>query len=395
MGILKVFLDVASTLQADPNLATNPILDGLFPIGDRFAYIGNRKGLRGFAVKWMQTVRDKILELNAADENRLAADPVLGKLARQIRSNPHPADSSGMLQTVYGKNWETNSGAYPDFILAEEGGPQLGDGAILELKDSRGDQIASFNSTLPTRHKSLREALRVTGVKSPSISAQLYDLPRSLGGDYMERQRICFYLVRTRGHDSATVRLSLVEGSFFETLPTQELLTKTWAQILAQVGMDESERLALTSHLSELEQSDIAKSREIEHASIKPRFRIMAEAHAEGNPHRYDEIGPRTLNLILKQEETVKLDLLNSLFAAEGIQLDSLEKSGDTRQINLRHNGQSMALGAFAIRHRRNGIHLVIQYHLPPAGATKESRKRTRPRKLRESQPPLIYETSE
>jgi hypothetical protein len=51
------------------------------------------------------------------------------------------------------KKWQSDSGAFPDFVLACEPHSPLGNGALLELKDSAGDQIASFNSTLPSARK--------------------------------------------------------------------------------------------------------------------------------------------------------------------------------------------------------------------------------------------------
>ncbi len=53
-------------------------------------------------------------------------------------------------------------------------------------------------------------------------------------------------------------------------------------------------------YLAKLERNEIAKLRVIKGVAVKPRLRIMSEVVAEANPHRYTEIGERTINLILQ-----------------------------------------------------------------------------------------------
>lgn len=52
----------------------------------------------------------------------------------------------------------SSSQQFPDFMLKSSvNNGTLINGSILELKDSKGGSIASFNSTIPTKTKSLRE----------------------------------------------------------------------------------------------------------------------------------------------------------------------------------------------------------------------------------------------
>ena len=88
------------------------------------------------------------------------------------------------------------------------------------------------------------------------------------------------------------------------------------------------------------DQTIIACSQIIEKASIRPRLRIMAEVHPEGNPHStfYPQITEGSFNLILKSTDDSKL------------LKDKLEN-------------RIAALNVFPIMHIRNGEHLVFQYN--------------------------------
>jgi hypothetical protein len=91
------------------------------------------------------------------------------------------------------------------------------------------------------------------------------------------------------------------------------------------------------SHIND--QTIIASSQIIERASVRPRLRIMAEVHPEGNPHSslYPEIKEETFNLILQllpQTEEIKKDICS--------QIPEIE--------------------AFSIYHKRNGEHMVFQF---------------------------------
>jgi len=60
----------------------------------------------------------------------------------------------------------SKSEQFPDFLLkVKKHDNKLICGSLLELKDSKGGSIASFNSTLPTKYKSLDEADIIIGHK--------------------------------------------------------------------------------------------------------------------------------------------------------------------------------------------------------------------------------------
>lgn len=366
MAILDLFLELVSTLRESPEKVVTDDLDSFFKQSSAFSYIGNRKGLDKLVLDWMKRVRENVVELSVEEQARFHAHPELVRIARRLR--PQAAawtdNPNELIKILFGKDWQKNSGAYPDFILAWDRAPQVGNGAILELKDSRGLQIASFNSTIPTRFKSLRSVQRETKSKMPLRSASLYDLPLSLEPGYLDSERNCFYLIRTNSKDSAHVRLSLVDGSFFETVPKAELLAAVWSQILEKAGLTEEQRSELAKPLAQLEQGDIARSRSIDKASVKPRFRIMAEAHADGNPHLYPEIYPRTCNLIIKLPDLHGDRWVKSLFSASGLQSLRMRQAAGDLFVRFEHRGQPIKLKVFSIRHKRNGDHLVLQYPL-------------------------------
>ncbi|HZQ10948.1 MAG TPA: hypothetical protein VFD70_30525 [Anaerolineae bacterium] len=238
MAILNLCLDLAYSLQESPNRAVADNLDELFVGSSEFSYVGNRKGLNQLVISWMGQVREKILELTEEEKSLISQNPDLDGVVRRLQSKIRTSQSiSELVEAFFGAGWQRNSGAYPDFILASENKNLLGDGAILELKDSKGAQIASFNSTIPTRFKSLYDVQHVTKSKLPLISASLFDLPVSLAPDYATRQRTCYYFIRTNSKNRNAARLSIVEGSFFETVPKTQLLREVWSQILASTGL--------------------------------------------------------------------------------------------------------------------------------------------------------------
>ncbi len=228
------------------------------------------------------------------------------------------------------------------------------------------DGIASFNSTLPTRFKSLSDVQRISGKSLVLNAARLYDFPLSASADYFSTQRHCFYLVRTQAKSEAAVKISLVEGSFFETLPKEQLLAQVWEQILGTCGLAPTERAHIVELLSGLEQSEIARSRDIKHASIRPRLRLMAEVHRDARLHSYPEIKPRTVNLVIKREHNFNETWLHREFAKEGI-LTQVVTEDDKKFLLLGGVGRdrrTIKLCYFVITHRSNGEHIVVQYAL-------------------------------
>jgi len=240
----------------------------------------------------------------------------------------------------------SESAQFPDFIFkSREHDNQLTCGSLLELKDSRGGSIASFNSTLPTKSKSLEEVDIVNGNNLVSRVTSIKDSSLAEDENYYTYQRKCFYLIRTY-RDDDRVKVSLVDGSFFETIPKDHLIYQMFLNIL-QEHLDKKdikvsdEKLRefqeLLSHITD--QTIIASSQNIEKASVKPRLRIMAEVHSEGNPHSssYPKISEGSFNLITQK----------ALFTKElGEKLHS--EVPDTEQS--------------VINHKRNGEHIVFQF---------------------------------
>jgi hypothetical protein len=266
-------------------------------------------------------------------------------------------------------DWKKDSGLFPDFVLASDERVSFGNGALLELKDTKGSTLASFNSTIPSRHKSLDEVKGIMGSSAVSAAAALADFPHSATSGYFSRERPCFYLIRTCAATPKSVRISLVEGSFFETLPKGQLLARTWDQLLEASGVPEAERSPIVESLAGLDQAEIAKSRSIAKASVRPRLRLMAEVVSSANPHNYPEVGARSVNLIVKAEWEDDTEWVESSFAGEEIPAQAHADGSIFVQL-LR--GHPISLRYFRILHKLNGEHLVVQYCLPSAGDSDE-----------------------
>lgn len=367
MGIVSLFMSLAVSLKRSPALAYEGKLEQPFDDTIPFAYIGNRRSLVNLVLPQMSRIRERVMELDTSElENLASSHSPLAEVVSRLgtSSNRRPANYEDMARIVYGLDSQKDSGAYPDFIPSLNDTRILGDGAVLELKDSVGQQIASFNSTIPTRFKSLQEIRQITKSNLAVNSTILSDLPHSLKSDYLGRDRNCFYLVRTNAKHSTAFRISVVEGSFFETIPKKKLLGAVWSQILTSAGFTEIDQARLIEPLSQLEQQDIAQSRTIENASVKPRFRIMTEAHSEGNPHNYGEIPPGTLNLIVKQESPDTKSAFENLTGQERIRIVKLRPERFGFKVEVNQQGQALALEVLTVRHKRNGDHLVVQYRV-------------------------------
>ncbi|BCW94992.1 MAG: hypothetical protein WHS44_08230 [Fimbriimonadales bacterium] len=250
------------------------------------------------------------------------------------------------------KDWDKDSGDFPDFVLVYENTGAIGDGGIIELKDSGETSIASFNSTIPEKRKKLSEL-------SPSVQTAVRWYQERINIPTPDDDvRDCFYIVRTKKGDKNSVRLSIVDGSFFSTIPTQKLLEDLWRQVLQEASLKPNTQCykKALKCLSSLTRDEIAKVRRVEGASIKPRLRLMAEVEQEGNPHTYTEIGSRTVNLIFQYSETGAdgiAEPLVGMFVQDGvvakvIKPDELEIGGFP--VKLRY-----------LQHKRNGRYTVIQ----------------------------------
>lgn len=245
------------------------------------------------------------------------------------------------------KQLYSESQEFPDFVFkAQYQNGHLTGGTLLETKDTAQGAISSFNSTIPTATKSLQEidALNDSAIVSHVASVKdgsLSDLP-----DYYTYQRRCFYLIRTnRGKPNA--KTSLVDGSFFETVSKNHLLSEVFLHILEQ--HEASKKLEATEQQMDAakkviaqitDQSIIASSQSIEKASLKPRLRIMAEVNPEGNPHNqkhYPQIQDGTINLVVPEKLT-------------------------TEGLKFQLHGSIPGLAYCTLQHKRNGRYAVFQF---------------------------------
>jgi len=241
----------------------------------------------------------------------------------------------------------SKSEQFPDFLFKmRKLENKLICGSLLELKDSKGGSIASFNSTLPTKYKSLEEVDVINGNNLVSRIVSVMDGELASDKNYHTFQRRNFYLVRTHKDGDNRVKISIVDGSFFETVPKEHLIYQMFLNILR--GHLEKKDIKIPSELlSEIEkslshitdQTIIAASQTIKKASVRPRLRIMAEVHSEGNPHSsfYPEISERSFNLIIQK---------------------SIYEEKLTEIMRQKIPGVKI----FTIRHKRNGEHVVFEF---------------------------------
>jgi hypothetical protein len=368
MGAIGLFAAIISELAENNSKASAEPLDRLAANYGRYAYIGSRKSLADVVLAESHRLVERVRKL--PDRETDLAKSSHPQLAARIEAIRRCATDYDAAEVWFTPDWEKDSGLFPDFVLAADEQQTFGNGALLELKDTRSKTLASFNSTIPTRHKSLDEVQEIMGSRAISAAAALGDFPLSVASDYLTADRPCFYLLRTCAAMPESVCISLVEGSFFETLPKGELLARTWDQLLEAAGMPPAERSHVVESLARLDQTEIAKSRSIAEASVRPRLRLMAEVVPSANPHNYDEIVARSVNLIAKAEWPDDAGWIRENSGAEGV---PVEVHPDGTVVIKLQTGQSVQLRHFRIVHKLNGEHLVLQYCLP-AGADPDAR---------------------
>lgn len=216
-------------------------------------------------------------------------------------------------------------------------------GELVELKDSKSYTVSSFNSTIPTGKKQIEKIFKS---KNSEVLRQMEEAGDDI---FALPERDVFYLIR--GKSKGNSKITLVHGSFFETVKVGELISKSFNQVLketmegSETKLDEKTKNLLETLFSE--QTSFSKVRNVENASVKLRFRIMTEVKAEGNTlnsKKYPEISDNTLNFILpshnEDEDRLNIDKMNVVF-------DSLD-----------------SFNIFQIKHHFNGNFLVFQTNL-------------------------------
>jgi len=236
-----------------------------------------------------------------------------------------------------------NKGIFPDLIIKTNPNPTLFTGGeMVELKDSKSYVVSSFNSSIPTKYKKMEKV--ITGEKS-KISIQLKEAGESVNTLPI---RDVFYLVR--GGGNTKMKVCLVSGGFFETLPVEDLIGQSFLQVLEESLEKTSKKIWCIKYIKKTllsvlsSQDSFRKVRNVEGASIKLRFRIMTEVKPQGNilnSKMYPQIEDNTLNFILPSEKEI---------------VNKVQISFGEKQFNK--------LKTFKLKHHNNGDYLVFQTDL-------------------------------
>lgn len=343
MGIFRMFFEIAHGISQDCSALANRSLEWIATFYAPYAYIGSRKTLEQFVLK--------------SAERLACPHPDNGNTSPTPSKVPDSREIEEKVEWWYGtKQWKRDSGAFPDFVLACDLEETYGNGAIIELKDSQSGSVASVNSTIPSARKSidtLDEMVRGAIQRYESASGQVC----------ANEERDCFYLIRTHRGNHEKCRLSIVQGTFFETIPTSDLLTSLWGHLFDQANVPDESKQELLNYLSRLTRPEIARSRHIDRASVKPRLRIMCEVIPDGNPHTYREIPSRTVNLIIKMEQRNNaIESVVSWLQKEHLRSEVISEE----QIRVYSgNEEFLSFQIKTIDHKRNGSHLVLQMPVP------------------------------
>lgn len=209
------------------------------------------------------------------------------------------------------------SKTFPDFILKCNKTPdsQFTGGEFIELKTTKSYRIASFNSTIPTGKKDISVLTKII----LNNLREMGELPEDLS------VREVFYLIQGRNETSKLAprkKVCLVHGSFFETIPVDRLLKSAFAHVVS-----DSKSYAHAAESNFLENMDrqelFSKTREVEGASVKVRFRVMSEVHPKANllsTEQYPLISDDTLSFLVPVEDFDGIEVeINNLWSWNNI----------------------------------------------------------------------------
>ena len=243
-------------------------------------------------------------------------------------------------------------GKFPDLaIKLNNDNEQFTGGELIELKESRDKySVASFNSTIPTGEKDIRT---LTEGKTNTIRTQMQEAGNSILSLPI---RQVFYLVR--GKRQSNVKVCLTHGKFFETVPVSTLISESFGQALEERLNELGETLSpsLKQKLLDLfsEQETFSKTRDIEDASVKLRFRIMTAVKTEANilnPNQYPQIGDNTLNFAAPCHSNTE----------QNQQYDKMKIAFEEMKCERLFSQMEF----FILQHHFNGKFLVFQTQLP------------------------------
>ncbi len=237
-----------------------------------------------------------------------------------------------------------NKGVFPDLaIKINKDDARFTGGELIELKDSRTYNVASFNSTIPVGKKNIRDII-------PSENSVVFKQMRKAGDDvYSLEEREVYYLVR--GRKRGVQKICLIHGSFFETVKVDDLIRDSFAQVLDEELTDSNISEEVRNKLKSIfsNQKNFSRVRNVEKASVRLRFRVMSEAKPEGNilnAGQYPKIADDTLNLLVpfhsEEEKSAIYEKMNLVFGAEPLK----------------------KIKSFPIKHPLNGCFMAYQINL-------------------------------
>jgi len=324
VDVVDFYIAIINALKSGAISPQSPLDEIALKSGkDGFAYIDNRRDARGrYDYDLWRTTK------NQFESEKEFVNGIKSRIKNE--------------KLLYSKSEQ-----FPDFMFkARKHAGRLVCGSLLELKDSKSGTIASFNSTLPTKYKSLEEINVINGGDLVARVASIIDDKLSSDKLYHTFERRCFYLVRTHANSEDKMKISVVDGSFFETVPKEHLIYQMFLNILHN-HLEKKEIKMPPGALDQLEktlscvtdQTIIAASQIIEKASVRTRLRIMAEVYPEGNPHTsfYPEVSERSINFIVGEPASGK-----ELAEEISQKIPEIKK--------------------FTIQHKRNGKHVVFQF---------------------------------
>lgn len=209
--------------------------------------------------------------------------------------------------------------------------------------------MASFNSTIPTGEKDIK---KLTEGQANIIRTQM----EKAGNNILSLPiRQVFYLIR--GSKLSNTKVCLAHGKFFETVPVSTLISESFGQALEERLNEPGETLSpsMKQKLLDIfsEQQTFSKTRDIDKASVKLRFRIMTGVKAGANilnPNQYPQIDDNTLNFAVpchcEAEQSEQHNKMKVAFE----QMECLDLFAQ--------------LKIFVLQHHFNGKFLVFQTNL-------------------------------
>ena len=244
-----------------------------------------------------------------------------------------------------------NKGKFPDLaIKLNRDDSQFTGGELIELKDSKTYGVASFNSTIPTGEKDIE---KLTAGRENIIRTQMQEA----GNDILSLPiRQVFYLIRDK--KQSNVKACLTHGKFFETVPVSTLISESFAQALEERLNELGETLSASMRQKLLglfsEQQTFSKTRNVDDASVRLRFRIMTEVKAGANilnPNQYPQIRDNTLNFGVPCHNEADQNRLHS-------QMKFVFKEMNCTRLFAQ-------MEVFVLQHHFNGNFLIFSMNLP------------------------------